>query len=102
MLDHDPVCDGLQIGRDLRIVSSFNEVVEARLEFLYDPSQGVREAFTDDPKNRALFIATDSRNCNRLRPQFGGAGVFPSRVLEAQTLHERPVHLLYGINEVGD
>jgi hypothetical protein len=45
MFDRDPVSDGLQIGRDPRIISSFNEVAEARLEFLDDPSKDVRETF---------------------------------------------------------
>lgn len=45
VLDYDPISDGLQVGRYPRVVSSFNEVVEARLEFFDDPSEGFREAF---------------------------------------------------------
>ena len=77
-------------------------MVKARLELLDDPSEDVSKAFTDPYlKGHALFITTDSRDSNRFRPQFGGARVFPSRVLEAQTLHERPIHLLDGgVNEV--
>ena len=59
-------------------------------------------AFRDmHPGNHSLFVVTGSRNSDRLRPQFGGAGVFSSRVLKAQLLHERSIHLLYGgVNEV--
>lgn len=49
----------------------------------------------------ALLVAADSRNSNCLRPQFGGTGVFPNRVIKAQTLHERPERMLYcGVNEM--
>jgi len=47
VLDRGPVSDGLQIGRDPRIVSGFNEVVEARLEFLDDPLEEVRGTFNE-------------------------------------------------------
>ena len=77
-------------------------MVKARLELLDDPSEDVRKVFTYlYSKGHALFITTDSRGSNRLRPQFGSTRVFPSRVLEAQTLHERPIHLLDGgVNEI--
>ena len=46
-------------------------------------------------KDHALLVATRGRDSDRHRPQFGLAGIFRSWVLEAQTFHERPEHLLY-------
>jgi len=45
--DYDPISDSLQVGRNPRVVSSFDEVVETRLEFLDDPSEDFREAFDE-------------------------------------------------------
>ena len=54
-------------------------------------------------KDHALLVATESRDSDRLRPQFGNAGMLPSRVLIAQTLHEGPEHMLYdGVNRAGN
>ena len=78
-------------------------MVEAGLKFLDDPSEDVRRAFRDvHPKDHALFVAANGCDSNRLRPQFGSAGVFPSRVLKAQPLHEGSIHLLYGVNEINN
>lgn len=103
MLDYDPISDGLQVWRDSRVVSSFDEVIETRLKFFDDSSGDIRGGSTDTTlEGHALFIATGGCNGNGFRPQFGDAGVLSGRVLEAQTLHERPEHLLCGgINEVG-
>jgi len=54
-------------------------------------------------KVHVLFVTTDSRNGDCLRPQFCSAGVFPSRILEAQAFHEWSECLLYGgVNEAGN
>jgi hypothetical protein len=44
----------------------------------------------------ALSVALNRRNIDYLRPQFDGARVLPSRILEAQTLYKGPVHILLG------
>ena len=46
MLNRDPVSDGLQVWRNPRIISSFNQVIEARLELLDDPWEDVKETFS--------------------------------------------------------
>ena len=50
VFDSDPVSNGLQVWRNPRVVSSFNKVIETRLKFLDDPSEGVNEIPLEFPK----------------------------------------------------
>ena len=46
-------------------------------------------------RHHVLFIPTDRRNRNRVRPHFGSARVFSGRIIESQTFYEGSVHILY-------